>query len=138
MRSLRLYFFIFFFHPFFSFAQSADDRMIEEVVNKRTIIRNDTLFLFSVAEEDITIRPDLSRNYYWFKKDTILSTIGGFGGRLLNGNYTVYYPDKNLRESGQFHYGLKDGEWKIWNPDGTLHQVTRWKRGLESSAHTDQ
>jgi hypothetical protein len=134
---MRLIYFtltLFFLIPFRLFAQDADDRLVADALDKRTIVRNDTVSIFYVAEEDRVIKVDISKNYYWFNKDTIIRTTGGFGGRVLNGDYKVYYPNKSLRESGQFRYGLKDGDWKKWNPDGSLQSIVRWKKGEEKNA----
>jgi hypothetical protein len=126
---LKLPLFLLLSIPFRILAQDADERLPTDVLNERRIVRNDTLFLFSVAPEDKIIKPVETKIYYWFNRDTILHTTGGFGGRLLNGEYKVYYPDKSLRESGWFFYGLKDGDWRTWNPDGSLLKVIHWKKG---------
>jgi len=117
-------------------AQDADDRLLSDAQDRRTIIRADTLYRFYVADADKVIKPEITKWYFWFKKDTILSTMGDFGGRVLNGEYKVYYPDKSLKEAGQFRYGLKDGDWKTWNPDGSLQAVVHWKKGEERTSDT--
>jgi hypothetical protein len=115
-------------------SQDADDRLLSDAQDRRTIIRGDTLYRFYVADADKVVRPDITKRYFWFKKDTVLSTVGDFGGRVLNGEYKVYYPDKSLKEAGQFRYGLKDGDWKTWNPDGSLQAIDHWKKGEERAS----
>jgi len=124
-------FILFLFLCFRVNAQDADDRLLADALDRRTILRKDTLYLFYVAEEGKIVKPDINKLYYWFRTDTVLTTAGGFGGRVLNGEYKVYYPNKNLREAGQFRYGLKVGDWKIWNPDGSLQTLVQWKEGEE-------
>jgi antitoxin component YwqK of YwqJK toxin-antitoxin module len=70
------------------------------------------------------------RYYFWYLKNIIHSTQGGYNGQLLNGHYVAFYPDKNLKEQGNFKTGLKDGEWKTWNPKGDLTGITEWNEGI--------
>jgi hypothetical protein len=112
-------------------AQDDDDRLLSNALDRRTIIRKDTLYLFYVAPEDRVVKPDPKKIYYWFNKDTILTTMGNFGGRVLDGAFKSYYPGKSLKESGLFRFGLKDGEWTSWFPDGSLERVVYWKKGEE-------
>jgi hypothetical protein len=112
-------------------AQDEDDRLLSNALDRRTIIRKDTLYLFYVAPEEKIVKPDPKKIYYWFNKDTILTSIGNFGGRVLDGAFKSYYPGKNLKESGLFRFGLKDGEWTSWYPDGSLERVVHWKKGEE-------
>ena len=72
------------------------------------------------------------RYYFWYLKNIIHSTQGGYSGQLLNGHYVAFYPDKNLKEQGNFKNGLKNGEWKSWNPKGDLTSVTEWNEGVQS------
>ena len=72
------------------------------------------------------------RYYFWYLKNSIHSTQGGYSGQLLNGHYVAFYPDKNLKEQGNFKNGLKNGEWKSWNPKGDLTSVTEWNEGIQS------
>ena len=71
------------------------------------------------------------RYYYWYLRNIIHSTQGGFSGQLLNGHYIAFYPDKNLKEEGYFKTGLKDGVWKNWNRKGDLTSVTNWDEGIQ-------
>jgi hypothetical protein len=130
MRPIRHFLlFLLLSQPFRILAQDADEKLVSDVLNERRIIRNDTLLVCYLASDEKIVRPDLNKIYYSFDRDTILRTAGGFAGRLLNGEYKVYYPNKNLYESGWFYYGLKDGDWRTWNPDGSLKKVSHWKRG---------
>jgi antitoxin component YwqK of YwqJK toxin-antitoxin module len=71
------------------------------------------------------------RYYYWYLRNIIHSTQGGYSGQLLNGHYTAFYPDKNLKEEGDFKTGLKDGVWKTWNRKGDLTNVANWDEGIQ-------
>lgn len=71
------------------------------------------------------------RYYYWYMRNIIHSTQGGYSGQLLNGHYLAFYPDKNLKEEGDFKTGLKDGVWKTWNRKGDLTSVTNWDEGVQ-------
>jgi hypothetical protein len=115
-------------------AQFAPNKMEESAMasDRRILDRQDTLYLFFAITPAMTRRTGQDKLYYWFRQDTILATRGGYGGRLLDGEYKVLYPNKNLRELGHFSYGLKVGEWKTWFPNGELKSITHWKNGEET------
>ena len=69
--------------------------------------------------------------YYWVSNDSIYKTQGNFSGKLLHGNYMIFYPSGQLKTKGCFHFGLKDGEWMYWNIYGTLQKTENWKAGLK-------
>ena len=120
----------------FSLAQ--DDEKIEiRSVDRQQIKRKDTIYRFYaiIPEHPVRTRPD--RTYYWYKSDTILSTAGGYDGRLLDGSYTVFYPDNNLEEKGTFVKGLRAGEWTSWYPGGIIRSVFHWEAGLKSGQFTE-
>ena len=77
------------------------------------------------------IKPVLS--YYWYSAGDVHKTQGGFSGKLLSGQYTVYYLNNNLKEQGIFKGGLKDGIWKEWGEDGLLLKTTTWRKGVETN-----
>ena len=101
-----------------------DDYTQIRILDSTQEIRADVL----PYKRDPKIKND--RYYYWYLKNLIHSTQGGYNGQLLNGHYVAFYPDKNLKEEGNFKTGLKDGEWKTWNPKGDLTNVTNWNDGI--------
>ena len=118
--------------------QAQTDEKIEiKATNRQYIKRKDTIYRFYaiLPEQPLKVRPD--RIYYWCKSDTILTTAGGYDGRLLDGAFAVFYPDKNLEEQGLFKNGLRSGEWKIWYPGGKLHSIVHWEDGIKVGAFTE-
>jgi antitoxin component YwqK of YwqJK toxin-antitoxin module len=89
----------------------------------------DTLFQFYVTSPDIHFKPEDDREYYWYKSDTILTTFGGFEGKLLDGSFTKYFPNRNISIREIYSLGLKKGESKSWYPDGKLKSVIQWVNG---------
>lgn len=79
------------------------------------------------ADEDLT--------YFWFTSNKIISTRGGFDGKLLHGYYKCFYLNNNLKESGNFKYGLKKGEWRYWFENGRLKEIIHWKNGKKHGAY---
>jgi hypothetical protein len=79
------------------------------------------------ADEELT--------YHWYSSNKIMSTKGGFDGKLLHGYYKSFYLNSNLRESGNFKYGLKKGEWRYWFEDGKLKEVITWKNGKKHGGY---
>jgi hypothetical protein len=112
-------------------AQYNGDQLLNDATTRRFMSRHDTLYAFYAISPDRPLKTNIDKTYYWFSKDSIFTTAGGYSGRLLHGEYKVFYPDKSLRESGYFRYGLKDGPWKTWYPDGSLESVVYWKKGNE-------
>ncbi len=72
----------------------------------------------------------LDRTYYWYKSNSVLSTLGGIDGKMLHGNYTRFFLNNNLKEKGYYKQGLKEGEWKEWFNTGKLNKIAHWKKGL--------
>lgn len=68
--------------------------------------------------------------YSWFSAGKVITTQGGYSGRLLNGPYMKYYSNKNLKEQGMYYKGIRDGRWTMWNANGSLNSITEWKKGL--------
>jgi hypothetical protein len=82
---------------------------------------------FTDNDKIVKTNPDLE--YTWLKNQTVLTTQGGYSGKLLHGNYESFYPNNNLMGKGKFSYGLKDGTWLYWREDGTLKTSEYWKNG---------
>jgi len=73
------------------------------------------------------------KNYAWFDSGVITVTQGGYAGKLLNGEYTLWYlASKQLKEQGYYSYGLKHGVWKYWDATGHLQLTETWKQGLKN------
>ena len=88
------------------------------------------------ASSDIKIKKYSSGLvYYWYKSGSILKTMGGSDGRLLNGEYICFYPDNNLKEKGKFKNGLKDGAWTTWFETGKIKELYHWKKGILNGTH---
>lgn len=117
-------------------AQHDPDKLLSDAIDHRFVSLCDTLFSFYAIRQDAPVKADADKTYYWFSKDSIFTTKGGYAGRLLHGEYKVFYPDKSLRESGYFRYGLKDGTWKTWYPDGSAESVSYWKNGKMKGSPT--
>jgi len=105
-----------------------------EALNRRMISRRDTSCYFYAVRPEHPVKLKKELTYFWYRPDTILSTAGGYDGRLLDGVYKVFYPDKNLKEQGIFRTGLKTGEWKDWYEGGRLCRITHWDRGMKNGA----
>jgi len=76
-----------------------------------------------------------SLTYYWHAYNKIMETKGGFDGKLLNGNYTVFYINNNLKEKGKFKNGLKNGKWILWYDSGKIQEISCWKNGIKEGAY---
>lgn len=109
-----------------------------DALNRVLLQKSDTVFQFyTIKSTDTRIQPESNSYYYWFKPDTILVTNNGFDGKLLHGDYTVFYPNKNLKEKGTFQNGLKTGEWKSWFDNGEVQSVSHWKLGRQEGLFTE-
>jgi hypothetical protein len=83
-----------------------------------------------VLEEREPRRVDPSARYYWYNRNSIFSSQGGFSGRLLHGTYTSYYAGKGLQCKGEFFKGLKTGTWLRWYNNGIISERLHYKNGL--------
>ena len=82
------------------------------------------------APVGMALAPD--KQYFWFNKGVVLSTQGGYSGKLLHGSSVVHYRmNKQMKEQGQYRYGLKEGKWLLWGPNGCLKERQSWKSGLK-------
>lgn len=75
------------------------------------------------------------RVYLWYKSQKIISTTGGYEGKLLHGYYKEFYLNDQLKEQGSIKYGLKTSKWKYWYEDGKLKEVIHWKKGVKSGPY---
>lgn len=108
-----------------------------DALNRVILQKSDTLFQFyTIKPTDNKPEPG-SNYYYWFKPDTILVTHSGFDGKLLHGDYTVFYPNKNLKEKGKFENGLKTGEWKSWFENGEVQSISHWRSGKQEGLFSE-
>jgi len=114
MRSLILSLILVF--PGLSSIAQPEEKIEIRSLNRQLIRKKDTVYRFYAVLPENPVRVFPDRTYYWFHSDTILTTVGGYDGRLLDGSYTVFYPDKNLAEAGEFTNGLRTGEWRTWYP----------------------
>lgn len=91
----------------------------------------DTMYIHTfVASSKTNIKPKLSKTYVWYMNNTIHSTVGNYGGKLLNGEYMkLTKKGRKLVEKGNYSNGLKDGAWYKWNSDGSLKEYTEYKKG---------
>jgi hypothetical protein len=69
--------------------------------------------------------------YSWYAQHDIKETQGGFGGKLLHGEYEEFYENKDLKKKGVFKKGLKTGKWKSWYKNGQLCEISHYKNGLK-------
>jgi hypothetical protein len=83
-----------------------------------------------VLEEREPRRVDPSARYYWYNRNSIFSSQGGFSGRLLHGTYTSYYAGKGLQCKGEFFKGLKTGTWLRWYNNGMISERLQFRDGL--------
>ena len=110
-------------------AQSKTEHLLTIAPSHFIITKNDTVYSFYAVKPVNIKKAKENKVYYWFKKDTLLKTEGGFDGRILDGVFKMFYPNKNLSESGTFRNGLKINEWKAWYPNGKIQTITNWKNG---------
>lgn len=76
------------------------------------------------------LKPQMGRPYYWYSKNSIQTTDGGFSGKLLHGLYTSYHRDHNLKCQGYFDRGLKTGIWITWYSNGRVCERSNYTRGV--------
>jgi hypothetical protein len=80
-----------------------------------------------------TFKPRENLRYYWFYMNEIRSTVGGYDGKLLHGNYRSYHSNGNLKEFGHFRKGCKTGKWLSWNQDGAIREKSFFRNGQKVS-----
>ncbi len=79
---------------------------------------------------EVKCKAKMGHSYYWYNMNSILSSDGGFSGRLLHGSYTSYYKNHNLKCQGVFDRGLKQGIWTTWNLNGKVSERTHYSMGV--------
>jgi hypothetical protein len=102
-------------------------------LNRIEINSADTLYRFYAIKPSVKLKLKKNAEYTSYNDKSILVTQGGISGRILNGDYWVYFPNKQLKENGKFKNGIKTGEWKIWYSSGKLAEVAEWKAGYKIS-----
>lgn len=88
-----------------------------------------------LGERQVPVRPD--RTYAWTRSGKLLTSQGGYSGKLLDGPFHEFYASKNLYVEGSYLFGLKQGVWKAWRDDGHLNGVTTWRRGVKDGPFTE-
>jgi hypothetical protein len=111
-----------------TYAQKKYER---QLVHDRVVINSpdSTVVTFVWPIQNREVKPQEDKVYYWFKADKVRTSRGGYGGKVLHGDYTVFYIDQNLKEKGRFSRGLKTGTWKSWYPNGELKEIVQWSGG---------
>jgi antitoxin component YwqK of YwqJK toxin-antitoxin module len=121
---------LFSFFVFINWYCKPQEDLKMDALNRVILNKSDTIYQFyTIKPSDKQQQATGNYYYFWFKPDTILVTHSGFDGKLLHGEYKVFYPNKNLREQGNFKNGLKTGEWKSWHSNGEIQSVSHWRMG---------
>ena len=100
-------------------------------LNRVRITQSDQSIIAELEPESSAVSAKPNLHYFWYSANLVHQTQGGYSGRLLGGQYSVFYLNKNLKEQGSFKKGLKDGVWKTWGEDGTLLYTSTWKHGID-------
>lgn len=93
------------------------------------IVDGDTIRTFQVHKAKKEIKIPKQTRIYWFKNNHLFSTVGGYNGPLLEGDYSAMVSNRYLFEKGKFEFGLKEGEWLRWHPNGEIHSKYFWENG---------
>jgi clan AA aspartic protease (TIGR02281 family) len=107
------------------------------VTNKLEIVITDEdgdITKFSIVPlSRITTKPKPDIKYFWYNQDnnSIESTVGEWGGPLLNGFFRVFSVSGGMSESGFFVNGLRHGIFKEFDNDGVLVKIKSFKSGSE-------
>jgi hypothetical protein len=124
-----------FFLGVFSSAQ-AQRKYLRQVVHDRVVVNSPdstvVTYVWPVGNKEVEAEEE--KVYYWYKADKVRTSRGGFGGKVLHGDYTSFYIDQNLKEKGKFVKGLKVGTWKAWYPNGELKEIMHWKKGQRNGS----
>ena len=111
------------------FAQKKYEKHL--INNEISINYPDSTVFAEVYHGEKEIKPKIDRYYIWYRANDIKITKGGFDGRLIHGDYIVYYHDKSLKEKGQVNKGQKKGRWIRWYQNGEISEIVHWKKGLQ-------
>jgi hypothetical protein len=98
------------------------------------ILSGDTLIRANILTGEPEDKPSPYKRYFWYSKGMINSNIGGYGGKLLNGEYLAFINNK-LIEKGDFYKGLKSGIWQTWYLTGRCQKTITWKYGVLSGKY---
>lgn len=92
---------------------------------RHTIRQDDQTYQFATIETSkmAEMTYDLSKLYYWYKAQLVITTQGSASGVLLHGAFESFYDNKQLSSKGNFSKGLKHGTWMYWNEKGKLIRV---------------
>lgn len=104
----------------------------DDTIPQTIYLDTDTsIFRFNVLSFD---DENAKKNYVytWYKYNIIYRTLGGYDGRLLNGEYTQFYKNGSLKEKGFYRLGCKKGKWRIWYKNGQLKEFSIYKHGLKN------
>lgn len=82
---------------------------------------------FTVTEK--TTRPKSFKTYYWYRSKAVHHTAGNYEGKLLDGEYSVFYPSDNLAVKGAFRKGLRNRKWQKWYENGRTKEISFYKMG---------
>ena len=69
------------------------------------------------------------RSYTWYKAGRILTTVEGYDGLLLDGEYRMFYLNKSLYRQGNYKMGIRSGLWREWYANGQLKEKSVWEEG---------
>ena len=83
----------------------------------------------SVLNSNKKIRPKSGHIYLWYTSNKILETEEGFDGRIVDGQFKVFYINDQLKEQGTVKNGLRAGRWIYWYSNGRVNEKIRWKKG---------
>ncbi|QRQ61135.1 toxin-antitoxin system YwqK family antitoxin [Sphingobacterium multivorum] len=100
------------------------------IFRRFTISSNDGSKTICYAD-NIKISPNSDKTYVWYESNQLHQTMGGYSGKLLNGQFTHYFPNKNLSDQGLYVKGLKQGVWRHWYPNGNLKSESQWMANIE-------
>jgi antitoxin component YwqK of YwqJK toxin-antitoxin module len=97
-----------------------------------TVVRGDSIEEINLLplQDSRNVSPSQGGKYYWYSDNQLLSTHGGFDGRLLDGAYSLQNRTGSLLAKGSYDRGLKSGAWTTWYPGGTIQKVEHWQKGV--------
>lgn len=95
------------------------------------ISNNDTTYVANVYLVDVSVKTNYETRYHWFKNNELHSNVGGYTGKLLDGQFKKICDDGILIEQGSYLNGIKSGVWKNWNRKGDLLSIISYKQGLK-------
>jgi antitoxin component YwqK of YwqJK toxin-antitoxin module len=99
------------------------------MINRVYVQYGDSLAEAYYYRGDKTIKPKDDNIYYWYGVQDFKHTRGGFDGKILHGEFVMFYRNKDLLSKGNFKYGLKQGEWKTWYIGGERKSKEKWHNG---------